>query len=53
MLKLLVLLNPRLFLNALDIQERRLKFNQSACHVKMYSLTFKKPVFISGVDGVK
>ena len=53
MLKLLVLLNSRLFKYSFDIQERSLKLNQSACHVKMYSLTFKKKlVFISGVDGV-
>ena len=52
MLKLLVLLNPRLFLKAFDIQQRSSKFNQSACHVKMYSLNFENPDLISGVDGV-
>ena len=45
MLKLLVLLNPRLFQYAFDIQERSLKFNQSAFHVKMYSLTLKNRFF--------
>ena len=50
MLKLLVLLNPRLCQYAFDIQERSLKFNQSVCHVEMHS--FENPVFISGVDGV-
>ena len=34
------------------MQKRSLKFNQSAYHVKMYSLTFEKTVFISGFDGV-
>jgi len=54
MLKFLVLLNPRFFKNAFDIQERSLKFNQSATasHVKMYSLTFETTVLISDVDGV-
>ena len=46
MLKLLVLLNPRLCYYAFDIQERSLKFNQSACHVKIRSLTFEKPALI-------
>ena len=46
------MLKPRLFLNAFNIQERSQKFNQSASHVKMYSLTFENPVLISGVDGV-
>ena len=50
MLKLLVLLNPRLFLYTFDIQEWSLKFNQSAYYVKMCSLTFEKPVFVSSVD---
>ena len=52
MLKLLRFTKPEIILNVFDIQERSLKFNQSACHVKMYSLTFEKLVFISGVDGV-
>ena len=46
MLKLLVLLNPRLCYYDFDIQERSLKFNQSVCHVKMLSLTFEQPVLI-------
>ena len=29
----------------IDIQERRIKFNQSAYDVKMYSFTFEKPFF--------
>ena len=41
-----------ILIRVFDIQERSLKFNQSVCHVKMYFLTFEKPVFISGVDGV-
>ena len=45
-LKLLVLLNPILCKYAFDIQEKSLIFNQSACHGKMRSLTFEKPVFI-------
>ena len=48
-LKLLVLLNPSLSYNTFDIQEKSKKFNQSACQV---NITFKNPVFISGVDGV-
>ena len=36
----------------MDIQERSLKLNQSAYHVKMCSLTFEKTVFFSGVNGV-
>ena len=40
MLDLLVLLNPRLGEYAFDIQERSLKFNQSACRVKMCTFNF-------------
>ena len=36
----------------MHIKERSKKFNQSVCHVKIYSLTFEKLVLISGVDGV-
>ena len=40
-------------LDLLNLQERILKFNQSANHVKMCSWIFEKPVFtITGVDGV-
>ena len=52
MLRLLVLLNPRLLKYTFDIQEKSLKFNQSVYHVQIYSLTFKKPVFYSGVNGI-
>ena len=50
MLKRLVLLDPRLFLNTFDIQEISYKFNQSVYYFKMYS--FEKPILIPVVDGV-
>ena len=47
---------PEIRLIRIHIQEKSLKFNKSACNVKMRSLTFEKPIFyflrISSVDGV-
>ena len=43
---------PKIILKRIRYPRKKLKFNQSACHVKMYSLTFENPVLITGVDGV-
>ena len=42
---------PEIILIRIRYPRKNLKFNQSACHFKMRSLTFEKPVFISDVDG--
>jgi len=41
-----------IILKRIRYPRNKLKFNQPACHVKMYSLTFEKPVLISGLNGV-
>ena len=35
-----------------SISKKEVKLNQSGCYVMLYTLTFEKPILISGVDGV-